>query len=208
MEIEQMYVVTYLHRKGMKLPAIVTELAAVDYEDVFDENRAKYWLHEMKLHHSNLSDRQSSGRPPIEDIDARILQVLEAEPWSSVRMIAEFLKIPASTVHLHLTTSLNMKNRHFKWVPHFLDDNLRAKRLEGARQLLDVLQAQERCHFRDLITGNETWVYLDMKPRTIWFPADPELPICAKRTIASEKAHPDRFLGNSWDRTRLLASKR
>jgi hypothetical protein len=29
MEIEQRYMVSYLHRKGMKLPAIVAELAAV-----------------------------------------------------------------------------------------------------------------------------------------------------------------------------------
>jgi hypothetical protein len=90
-------------------------------------------------------------------------------------MTAEFLKILASTVYLHLTTSLNMKSQHFKWVPHLLDDDLRAKRLEGARQLLDVLQAQERCHFRDLITGDETWVCLDMKPGTVWLPADAEL---------------------------------
>jgi hypothetical protein len=94
----------------------------------------------------------------LEDIDARVLQVLEAEPCSLVRTIAEFLKIPASTVHLHLTTSLNMKSRRFEWVSHFLDDNdaLRAKRLEGAQKLLDVLQAQKRCHFRDLITGDRT----------------------------------------------------
>jgi hypothetical protein len=70
-------------------------------------------------------------------------------------------------VHLHLTASLNMKSRHFKWVHHFLDDDLRAKRLEGVQQLLDVLQAQERCHFRDLIIGDESWVYLDMKAGTI-----------------------------------------
>jgi hypothetical protein len=37
-----------------------------------------------------------------------------------VRTIAEFLKIPASTGHLHLTTSLNMKGQHFKWVLIFL----------------------------------------------------------------------------------------
>jgi hypothetical protein len=82
-------------------------------------------------------------------------------------MIAEFLTLPASILHLHLTASLDMKSRHFKWVPHFLDNYLRAKRLEGARQLLDVLQAQEKWHFRDLIAGNETWVDLDMKPGTI-----------------------------------------
>jgi hypothetical protein len=156
MEIEQRYVVSYLHRKGMKLPAIVAEFATVYHGDAFDENRVKYWLHEIKFHRSDLSDRPSSGRSPLEDVDARILQGLEVEPWPSVRTIAEFLKVPASTVHLYLTSSFNMKSRHFKCVPLFLDADLTAKRLEVARQLLNVLQAQERCHFRDLIIGDET----------------------------------------------------
>jgi hypothetical protein len=42
MEIEQRAVVKYLNCKGMKLPAIVAELAAVYHEDAFDENRVKY----------------------------------------------------------------------------------------------------------------------------------------------------------------------
>jgi hypothetical protein len=42
MEIEQRYVVSYLPRKGMKLPAIVAELATADHEDAFDEDRVKY----------------------------------------------------------------------------------------------------------------------------------------------------------------------
>jgi hypothetical protein len=45
-KIEQKYVVSYLHRKPMKQPAIVAELAAVDHEDAFDENRVKYWLYD------------------------------------------------------------------------------------------------------------------------------------------------------------------
>jgi hypothetical protein len=110
MEIEQGYVVNYLHRKGMKLLALIAELAAVYHEDVFNENRVKYWLHEIQLQPFDLSGRPSSAGPPLEDISARILQVLEAEPYSSVRTIAEFLKIPASTVHLHRTPSLNTKS--------------------------------------------------------------------------------------------------
>jgi histone-lysine N-methyltransferase SETMAR len=74
-----------------------------------------------------------------------------------------------------------------KWVPHFLDDDLRGKRLDGARQFLDVLQAQERYHFRDLITGDKIWVYFDMKPGTIWLPADVKPRVGVKRTIANEK---------------------
>jgi hypothetical protein len=69
-KIEQMYVMSYFHRKEMKLPAIVAELAAVCHEDAFDENRVKHWLREIKLRRSDLSDRPSSGRPPLEDIDA------------------------------------------------------------------------------------------------------------------------------------------
>jgi hypothetical protein len=157
-EIEQRSVMGCLHRKGMKLPAIVAEPAALYQKDAFDKNRVKYWLHEIELHRSGLIDRPSSGRPLLKDADVRILQVLEAESWSSVLTIAECLKILVSMVNLRLTTSLNMKSRHFKWVPHFLDNDLRAKRLEGARQLLDVLQAQEKCYFRDPITRDETRV--------------------------------------------------
>jgi hypothetical protein len=42
MEIEQKCVVGHLHRKGMKLPATIAELAAVYHEDAFNENRMKY----------------------------------------------------------------------------------------------------------------------------------------------------------------------
>jgi hypothetical protein len=57
-EIKQRYVVSCLHRKEMKLPAIVAEPepAAVYHEDAFDENRVKYWLHEIMLHRPDLSD--------------------------------------------------------------------------------------------------------------------------------------------------------
>jgi hypothetical protein len=41
-EIGQRYVVNYLRRKGMKLPAIVAERATVYHNDAFDENGVKY----------------------------------------------------------------------------------------------------------------------------------------------------------------------
>jgi hypothetical protein len=41
MEIEQMYVVSYLHHNWMKLHAIVAEPATIHHGDAFDENRVK-----------------------------------------------------------------------------------------------------------------------------------------------------------------------
>jgi hypothetical protein len=99
----------------------------------------------------------------------------------------EVVNVSASTVHLHFTTALNAKSRYFKWVPHFANGNLRAKRLESVEELLDVLRSQENCHFRDLTIGDETWVDLDMKPGTVWPSADTKLPGSVKRTTASDK---------------------
>jgi hypothetical protein len=76
MGIKQKYMVSYLHRKRMKLLAIVAELAEIDDGDEFDENRVKYWLHEIELHRSNLNDRPSSGRPLLK------ISMLEFyKPW-------------------------------------------------------------------------------------------------------------------------------
>jgi hypothetical protein len=39
MEFEQKYVMSYLHRKGMKFPEIGAVLASVYHEEAFDANR-------------------------------------------------------------------------------------------------------------------------------------------------------------------------
>jgi hypothetical protein len=42
MEIGQRYMASYIHCKGMKLPAILAKPAAVYHEDAFDESRVEY----------------------------------------------------------------------------------------------------------------------------------------------------------------------
>jgi hypothetical protein len=123
MEIEQRYVVIYLHRKWMKLPEIVAKIAAVYHEDAFHENTVKYWRHEIKLHRSDLGDRPSSGGPPLEEIDARILQVLEAEPSYSGRTMAELPKTGAATGNLHLSRSVKRKSGYLKSARGLADDD-------------------------------------------------------------------------------------
>jgi hypothetical protein len=63
MEIEQRYVMSSLYCQGMNLPEVVAEPASVYQEDTFDENRVKYWFHELTLHRSHVSDRPCSSRP-------------------------------------------------------------------------------------------------------------------------------------------------
>jgi hypothetical protein len=65
MEVEQRPVVSYLHRKDMKLPEIFAELPSVCREEAFDENAVQYWFHGLKLHRSGLGHRPSSSRPSL-----------------------------------------------------------------------------------------------------------------------------------------------
>jgi hypothetical protein len=167
----------------------------------------KYWLHEIMLHRPDLSDWPSSGRRPLEDTDARILQVLEADPWSSVRTIAEFLKIPASMVHLYLTTSLNMKadisNGFFIFLMMIREQNdwrvPTASRCPAGTREMPFSRSNYR-RWDIAFSWHEVRDSLASGWRRTTSP-------CQKDNY-KRKAHADRFLGNPGDGTLLLAPER
>jgi hypothetical protein len=143
----------------------------------------------------------------LEDIDARILQALEVEPWPPVRTIAEFLKIPASTVHLHLTTSINMKSRYFQSVLVFLmmiwEQNdwrvpTASRRLAGTKET-----PFSRFNYRRWDTSPPRHAASEYLASRWCRTACP-----SQKDNCKRKTNADRFLRNSGDRTLLLAPKR
>jgi hypothetical protein len=69
-----------------------------------------------------------------------------------------------------------------------LRDELREKRVDGARTLLDALEAQWQIRFRDIVTGNESWIYLYMCPNSIWIGIEETAPTRPRTTIPSARA--------------------
>jgi hypothetical protein len=53
-----------------------------------------------------------------------------------------------------------MKIFHLRWA-HQLTDDLRQARVAKRNEILRVLEAMQRIHFRHIITGDETWFYLE-----------------------------------------------
>jgi len=187
LKVEQRFVISYLRRKKLKMIPILEELQAVYGEDSLKEDDVKYWIHELKLGRTMLTDDYHPGRPLLDDVDARILRRLAREPYSSMRSLSDSLKLPVATVHRHLTKSLNMKNRHFKWVPHLLTEDLKAKRSTEAGKLLKILRREQANGWNGIITGDESWIYLSNQPGGVWLEADSPLPEVVRRTIDSEK---------------------
>jgi hypothetical protein len=71
-------------------------------------------------------------------------------------------------VWLRLTEYFQLKSRHLKWVPFMWTEEHPQKRVDGARTILDTLEAQQRIGFREIVTGDESWIYLQIRLDSIW----------------------------------------
>jgi hypothetical protein len=184
MDVQQSVIIRFLRFQGIKLRDIHHELTLVFGEEAYTLASIKRWIHELTTGRTIMTVDPRPGRPSINHIDVLILKQLNETPFAPVKLLNEDLKIPKTTVWRRLTESLQFKNRHFKWVPYMLTEELRQKRFDGARTLLDGLEAKQRIEFCDIVTGDESWIYLYMNPNSTWIGSD---------RIGSEETTPTRL---------------
>jgi hypothetical protein len=77
-------------------------------------------MSEIRRAREDLHDEHLSGRPPLDDIDAKIVVMLEKRPFESARRMAEILGVDHVTVLNHLQQQLGFKSFCLRWVPHLL----------------------------------------------------------------------------------------
>jgi hypothetical protein len=68
--------------------------------------------------------------------------------------------VSRATVLSRLHNSLGTQNFHLRWVPHQLTDRLPQVRVAKCGELLHALEVMQRNLFCQLITGDESWFYL------------------------------------------------
>jgi hypothetical protein len=64
-----------------------------------------------------------------------------------------------------MTDSIGFKSFHLHWVTHLLMHDLREKRKEYARAMLPFLHAAKDDDCHHLVTGDESWSFLNTSPR-------------------------------------------
>jgi hypothetical protein len=160
-EIEQRYVIEFIHAKKFGLDQIVAQLASVCGEQAYAKKRWR--IGSAKSGRPDMEDEEKRGRLLLDDVDAIILACLSHEPFSSVPSNAQALD------------------------RHVLTRELRDERVRGARALLNVLRQQEKTHFRVIITGDESWTFIDTAPSSIWLSLDEEPLTRPRRTISADK---------------------
>jgi hypothetical protein len=70
---------------------------------------------------------------------------------------------------------------------HALDSSQKTVRVQVWRRLLDFLESRTGRSLWNAYTGDETWLYLDNHPISMWIGTNVPRPIRVRRTVTSEK---------------------
>jgi len=186
-DFEQRSVVKFLWKEGLKPPDIFARLRNVYGDAAYGLSTVYWWRRQFSCGREEITDLDRPGRPLIDDIDSKVLCILQRDPFASCRAIADEVGVDASTVLRRLTQSLGFQSRLLKWVPHKLTDELKQKRVVMALDLLKQLEFEQKFDFARVITGDESWFYLDYTPRNRWTCSGDEVGERVNRTVQSEK---------------------
>jgi hypothetical protein len=101
-------------------------------------------IHFERFGRQDFHDEIRIRRLLLDDLDAKIMAILDKSPFESARSIADTLGIAHSTVLLCLHDLIGLISFHLHWVPHLLMHNLREKRKQYAQAMLPFLNAGEQ----------------------------------------------------------------
>jgi hypothetical protein len=161
MRYELRVILAFLWKAKVSAEEIQARLAAQFGEKECPLRTVQHWCAEPWGGREDLHDLHRTGRPPIDHLDTQILVCLDRAPFQSARRRAEILGVSHGTVLDRLYSSLGMKNSQPCWIPHQLTAELRDRRMEKSRELLTTPRSMESQAFRNIVTGDESWIYLN-----------------------------------------------
>jgi hypothetical protein len=167
MELGQCAIIKFFHFKKMNAAEIHSELVLCFGDNAYTLASAHHCVHEFKIGRVSIGDDPRPGRPPLDDYDATILKRLLEAPLSSLGTLNKDLNILRITVWEHMTESLSLQHCHFKRVPNMFTEELRRKRVDGAKALLKILETQLHIGFGDVITEDESWIFVNISLSSI-----------------------------------------
>jgi transposase len=119
-EYDQTVIIKFLWNEGSNARQIANRLQEQFSEHSYQLRRVRFWIAKIRRGRQDLHDEIRSGRPPRDDLDSKILAILEKSPFESSHSTAERLLVAQSTVLRHLHESIGFKSFHLHWVPHQL----------------------------------------------------------------------------------------
>jgi hypothetical protein len=171
MELEQRYVIKFLHdcgRHGAEIHSILMEQYG---KDAYRKTAVYYWIKEVKQGRTDLRDKEAPGKPLDEDLAAVIQRQHEEDPYLSARRIGKTVSVALSRGCWSLHQYLGLNWRHVQWFPHLLADDQNIKRAQTAQAMLATLAQHQETDSQSLFAGDETWISDENHYDIVWLPS-------------------------------------
>jgi len=130
-------------------------------EEAMGRSQTYEWWKRFNEVRTSVDDDPRSGRPSTSKTDnvAKVREVIRSNRRLSVREVAEEVSISKTVCHEILTENLGMHRIAAKFVPHLLTDDQKQNRVDVSQELLDRANDDDDNFLKNIITGDETWVY-------------------------------------------------
>jgi hypothetical protein len=158
MEIQQRYVIKFFIDEGMKPLDLLMCLYKPYGPRAFSRSRLYFWIGGARRGRTDLSDILGPGRAPDEGLATVIARRQEQDPRFSARKLAQFPWISLTTVCHHLCDVLGLKCLRFRWAPHTLTIDQKARPGQYVEAMLQILAAHESARFQFRYTDDESWL--------------------------------------------------
>jgi hypothetical protein len=91
MEYDQTVIIKFLWKDRADARQIADRLQAQFAEHFYQLRTVRFWIVEIRPGRQDLHDEIRSGRPPLDDLDSKILAILEKSPFESFHSIADLV---------------------------------------------------------------------------------------------------------------------
>ncbi len=176
MDLEIRCVIHYLYLRGRTPSNAHAELVVAYGHGCISLSGVRYWFKEFGSGRLDINDLTRSGRPLENDRIEDIKKLLDEFPFSSARYIAITLDMNKGKVLRILKHELGLTKRYARWVPHFLSDEQKEKRIVYSKSLLKLLQSLQGNQRAAVVTGDESWIYLNYPQLAMWCEGDERPP--------------------------------
>jgi hypothetical protein len=88
MEYDQRMIIKFLWNDGVDTRQIVARLQAQFAEHFYQLRTVRFWITEIRCGRQDLHEEIRSGRPHLDDLDSKNLEILEKSPFESSHSIA------------------------------------------------------------------------------------------------------------------------
>lgn len=163
--LKQRAVIEFLYVEGVQNAAeIHRRLVNVYGTDTIDVSNVRRWVRKVSLSNRgemSIRDEPRSGRPVTvttvrnhDRVDAIIRENRRIKQWE----IASMLGISKERVQ-EMIRDLKYRKICARWVPRQLTEEMKKKRVDMARELLNRIRKEGDQFLRNIVTGDETWVH-------------------------------------------------